>query len=77
MDVKSSSSQRAPAAKRRPEAPRTTISVDDVEPIIVVAAEMATLPLRFTGPAALRADLRALGLLGGPAASGADGSDQT
>jgi hypothetical protein len=77
MDVKSSSSQRAPAAKRWPEAPRSTIFVDDVEPYIAVAAEMGMLPLRFMGPAALRADLRALGLLGGPAASGADGSDQT
>jgi len=77
MDVKSSSSQRAPAAKRWSEAPRSTIFVDDVEPYIAVAAEMGMLPLRFMGPAALRADLRALGLLGGPAGSGADGSDQT
>ena len=77
MDVKSSSSQRAPAAKRWPEDPRSTIFVDDVEPNIAVAAEMGMLTLRFMGPAALRADLRALGLLGGPAASGADGSDQT
>ena len=76
MDVKSSSSHRAPAAKRRPEDLRSTIFVDDVEPIIAVAAEMATLLLRFMGPAALRADLRALGLLGGPAGAGADGSDQ-
>jgi len=77
MDVKSSSWQRAPAAKRWPEDPRSTIFVDDVERYIVVAAEMGMLPLRFMGPAALRADLRALGLLGGPAASGADGSAQT
>ena len=77
MDVKSSSSLRAPAAKRWPEDPRSTIFVDDVEPYISVAAEMGMLPLQFMEPAALRADLRALGLLGGPAASGADGSDQT
>jgi hypothetical protein len=48
-----------------------------VEQNIAVAAEMGMLPPQFMGPAALRADLRALGLLGGPAASGADGSDQT
>ena len=64
------------AAKRWPEDPRSTIFVEDVEPYISVA-EMGMLPLQFMEPAALRADLRALGLLGGPAASGADGSDQT
>ena len=57
--------------------PRSTIFVDDGEPNIAVAAELGMLSLRFMGPAALRADLRTLGLLGGPAASGADGSDQT
>lgn len=65
------------ATKRWPEDPRSTIFVDDVEPNIAVAAELGMLTLRFMGPAALRADLRALGLLGGPAASGADSSDQT
>jgi hypothetical protein len=48
-----------------------------VEPYVAVAAEMGMLPLRFMGPAALRADLRALGLLGGPAGAGADSFDQT
>lgn len=47
--------------------PRSTIFVDDMERNLVVAAEMGMLALQFTGPAALRADLRALGLLDGPA----------
>ena len=56
--------------------PRSTIFVDDIGPNIAAAAEMGMLTLRFTGPAALRADLRALGLLGGPAAVGGGRPDQ-
>ena len=42
-----------------------TVYVDDVPANVSVAADLGMTALRFTGPASLRRDLEALGLLGG------------
>ena len=46
-------------------APAATVYVDDVPANVSVAADLGMTALRFTGPASLRRDLEALGLLGG------------
>lgn len=51
--------------------PRCTVYVDDSAPNVTVAAELGMVALQFTGPAALRADLARLGLVGEPGAAGA------
>lgn len=48
--------------------PRAAVFIDDVERNVEVAAGMGMVGLRFTGPAPLRADLEALGLLDRPGA---------
>ena len=48
--------------------PRSTVYVDDSAANVTVAAELGMVALQFTGPAALRADLARLGLVGEPGA---------
>jgi len=54
-------------------APRSTVYVDDSAPNVTVAAELGMVALQFTGPAALRADLARLGLVGEPGAESGAG----
>lgn len=53
--------------------PRSTAYVDDSAANVTVAAELGMVALLFTGPAALRADLARLGLVGEPGAESGAG----
>jgi putative hydrolase of the HAD superfamily len=46
-------------------APQESLYIDDVEPFVEAARQLGMTGIHFTGPAALDAELRALGLLGG------------
>jgi 2-haloacid dehalogenase len=56
--------------------PHTSVFIDDLEQNISAAAEVGMLALRFVGPAALRDDLRDLGLLDGSVTARADVAGQ-